>query len=104
MENILKPGQQAQLTQNDFQIIPANIDEVVAWKDNKFKFKDTPLDAIMRQIERWYDADVEYQDQVTLHLNATIGRDVPVSKLLGILEETNQVHFKVEGTKIKVMK
>jgi len=104
VENILKPGQQAQLTASDFQIVAANTDDVVAWKNNQFKFKNTPIDAIMRQIERWYDADVEYQDQVTLHLNATIRRDVPVSKLLGILEETNQVHFKVEGKKIKVMK
>jgi len=104
VENILKPGQQARLTENDFQIVPANSDDATAWKDNKFKFKDTPIDAIMRQLERWYDADVEYQDQVTLHLNATIGRDVPVSKLLQIFEETNQVKFKVEGTKIIVMK
>ena len=103
-ENILKPGQQAQLTASDFQIVSANTDEVVAWKNNQFKFKDTPLDAIMRQIERWYDADVEYKDQVTLHMNATIGRDVPVSELLKIFEETNQVHFKIEGKKIKVMK
>jgi hypothetical protein len=58
----------------------------------------------MRQIERWYDADVEYRDKVTLHLNATIGRDVPVSKLLDIFEETGQVKFKVEEKKIIVMK
>jgi len=104
VENILKPGQQAQLTKDNFQIVPANADDATAWKDNQFKFKDTPIDAIMRQIERWYDADVEYKDKVTLHLNAKIGRDVPVSKLLQIFEETNQVKFKVEGTKIIVMK
>ena len=103
-ENILKPGQQAKLTKDNFEIAQVNIDSAVAWKNNQFKFKDTPLDAIMRQIERWYDADVEYKDQVTLHMNATISRDVPVSKLLKIFEETNQVHFEIEGKKIKVMK
>ena len=103
-ENILKPGQQARLTENDFQITKVNIDSAVAWKDNKFKFINTPIDAIMRQIERWYDADVEYKDAITLHLNATIGRDVPVSKLLHIFEETEQVKFKVDGKKIIVTK
>jgi len=104
VENILKPGQQAQLTQRYFQISKVNIDSAVAWKDNKFKFINTPIDAIMRQIERWYDADVQYKDKVTLHLNATIERGVPVSKLLKIFEETNQVHFEIEGKKIIVMK
>jgi hypothetical protein len=58
----------------------------------------------MRQVERWYDADVVFKDNVNLHLNASIERDVPVSKLLQILEETGQVHFKIEDKKIIVMK
>lgn len=103
-ENILKPGQQAQLNESDFKIVNAELNDVIAWKDNQFKFTNTPIDAIMRQIERWYDADVEYQDKVSLHLNATIEREVPVSKLLHIFEETDQVHFKIEGRKIIVMK
>jgi ferric-dicitrate binding protein FerR (iron transport regulator) len=104
MENILKPGQQAQLNGNNFQIVNAEANDVIAWKNNQFKFRNTPIDVIMRQVERWYDADVIYQDNVSLHMNATIERDVPVSKLLHILEQTDQVHFKIEGKKIIVMK
>jgi ferric-dicitrate binding protein FerR (iron transport regulator) len=104
MENILKPGQQAQLKGNNFQIVNAETNDVMAWKNNQFKFRNTPIDVIMRQVERWYDADVVYQDNLSLHLNATIERDVPVSKLLHILEQTDQVHFKIEGKKIIVMK
>ena len=103
-ENILKPGQQAQLNGYNFQIVNAETNNVIAWKNNQFKFRNTPIDVIMRQIERWYDADVVYQDNLSLHLNATIERDVPVSKLLHILEQTDQVHFKIEGKKIVVMK
>ncbi|MBS1738454.1 MAG: FecR domain-containing protein [Bacteroidetes bacterium] len=102
-ENIIKPGQQARLSENNFEIVNVATDDVIAWKNNQFKFTKTPLDAIMRQVERWYDADVVYQDKVDLHLNATIDRNVTVSKLLHILEETGQVHFKIEGRKIIVM-
>lgn len=102
-ENILKPGQQARLTAKDFTITAAETDDVTAWKNNQFRFTNTPIDAIMRQVERWYDADVVFQDTVNLHLNATIGREVPVSKLLHIMEETGQAHFKIEGKKITVM-
>jgi len=104
VENILKPGQQAQVTAEDFHIVNVNVDEVAAWKNDQFKFFNTPIEVIMRQIERWYDADVVYQDKLSLHMNATIERDVPVSKLLHILEQTDQVHFKIEGKKIIVMK
>lgn len=103
-QDILKPGQQAQISSNDFKLVPANTDEVTAWKNDQFKFSGTSLDEIMRQVERWYDADVVFKDSVNLHLNATIERNVPVSKLLHVLEETGQVHFKIEDNKIIVMK
>jgi len=100
---ILKPSQQAQLTNAEFRIVDMDNDDAMAWKNNQFKFTNTSIEEIMRQIARWYDADIVYQDNVTLHLNATIGRDVPVSKLLNILEATNEVHFKIENKKIIVM-
>jgi len=100
---ILKPSQQAQLTDAEFRIVDTDNDDAIAWKNKQFKFTNTSIDEIMRQIARWYDAEIEYQDNVTLHLNATIGRDVPVSKLLNILEATNQVHFNIEAKKIIVM-
>jgi transmembrane sensor len=102
-ENVLKPGQQAQLDDNNFNVINTDVDDVTAWKNNLFKFSKTPIDEIMRQVERWYDADVEFKDSVRLHLNATIERGVPVSQLLHILEQTGQVHFKIDGKKIMVM-
>jgi len=96
---ILKPSQQAQLTDAEFKITDTDNDDAIAWKNNQFKFTNTPIDEIMRQIARWYDAEIVYQDNLTLHLNATIGRNVPVSKLLDILQATNQIHFKIEGKK-----
>ncbi len=101
---ILKPSQQAQLSNAAFRIVDTDNGDAIAWKNNQFKFTNTSIDEIMKRIARWYDAEIVYQDNVTLHLNATIGRDVPVSKLLTILEATNQVHFKIEGKKIIVMK
>lgn len=103
-EIILKPGQQAQIRDDNFTILTADMDAVTAWKNNQFKFSSTSIDEVMRQVGRWYGADVEFKDSLNLHLNATIGRNVPVSKLLNIFEETGQVHFKIEDNKIIVMK
>ena len=65
---------------------------------------DTPIETIMRQVERWYDADVIFEDQLSVHLNGTIERNVTVSRLLEILEATGHVKFKVQGNKIIVKK
>lgn len=103
-DNILKPGQQAQLSAIGFSIANVETADIIAWKDNQFKFVNTPLDVIMRQVERWYDAEVVYESKPTDHFNAEVSRDVPVSKLLHYLELTNRVHFKIENRKIIVMK
>jgi ferric-dicitrate binding protein FerR (iron transport regulator) len=103
-DNILKPGQQAQLSATGFSISNVEAGDVIAWKDNQFKFVNMPLDIIMRQVERWYDAEIVYESHPTDHFNAEISRDVPVSKLLNYLELTNRVHFKIENRKIIVMK
>jgi transmembrane sensor len=103
-ENILKPGQQAQIASSDFKVVNVEATDVIAWKNNLFKFTDAPIDLIMRQVERWYDAEVVYENKPTDHFNADLPRDVPVSKLLHSLELTKRVHFKIEENKVIVLK
>jgi len=102
---ILKPGQEAQLNQQgDIAIVSANLDEALAWKNGKFLFDHAPIENIMRQAARWYDAEIVYENKPTDLFTAEVSRDVPVSKLLRYLELTNQVHFKIENKKIIVSK
>ncbi|HET6994911.1 MAG TPA: FecR domain-containing protein [Chitinophagaceae bacterium] len=103
-ENILKPGQQAQLSATGFNIAAVETKDIIAWKNNQFRFINTPLEAIMRQVERWYDAEIVYEDKPADHFNAEISRDEPLSKLLRKLELTKRVHFKIENNKVIVMK
>ena len=100
----LKPGEQGQMgNDRELKIMSGvDVEEVVAWKNGLFKFKDAPIEEIMRQVGRWYDAEVVYEGKVNYHFNATIYRKEPVNKLLGILEETERVHFRIEGKKIFV--
>ena len=102
-ENMLKPGQQAQIAHNDFSVVETDTMDVVAWKNDQFKFTNATIDVIMRQVERWYDAEVVYENKPTAHFYADIPRNVPVSKLLRFLELTDKVHFKIEGSKIIVL-
>ncbi|KAA2241375.1 DUF4974 domain-containing protein [Chitinophaga agrisoli] len=101
---VLQPGQQMQLRQdNDFQLaMDIDTAAVIAWKDGQFSFNDDDISAIMRQVQRWYDAEVVYENRAPQHFVGTIPRDVPVSKLLTMLELTGRLRFKIEGRKITV--
>ncbi len=93
---MLKPGQQALVEQDKIKLASVNTADVIAWKDHVFKFSDAPLDLIMRQVERWYDAEIVYENHPTDHFNAEMSRAEPVSKLLHNLEMTNRVHFTIQ--------
>ena len=103
-DNILKPGQQSKLSATDFAIAEVNVNDIIAWKDNQFIFPNMTLDMIMRQVERWYDAEVVFESHPTDHFNIEISRDEPLSKLLHKLELTKRVNFKIENNKVIVMK
>lgn len=101
----LVPGQQASISTSVFSI-EENIDtdEVMAWKNGQFYFGGSDIKSIMKQIERYYDVEVEFRDEVPYQFVAKISRDVNVSAFLEKLELTNLIHFKIEGKKIIVMK
>ncbi|HRP56435.1 FecR domain-containing protein [Agriterribacter sp.] len=99
----LVPGQQARYADNKFELnktVSAN--EVTAWKSGAFQFKDADIKSIMRQVERWYNATVVYKETVGGHFNASISRDVPVSRLLHYLQLTGEVRFEIKGDTIFV--
>jgi transmembrane sensor len=102
----LKPGQQAIVRKDHAGVeilTDANIGGVMAWKNGNFSFDRVDINAVMRQIARWYDVDVEYKGTITRHFGGTISRDVNVSQVLKMLELTGAVRFGIEGRKIIVM-
>ena len=101
----LIPGQQASISKTVFSV-KENIDtdEVMAWKNGQFYFGGSDIKSIMNQIERYYDVEVEFRDEVPYQFVAKISRDVNVSAFLQKLELTNLIHFKIEGKKIIVLK
>lgn len=100
--NFLSPGQELRVNGKDNRIYDVNTSIANAWVRNEFKFNNTSIQSIMRQVSRWYDADIIYKDDVDAALNATISRNVPVSKLLSLLSKTGEVHFSIEGRTIVV--
>ncbi|MDB5199226.1 MAG: FecR family protein [Chitinophagaceae bacterium] len=100
---LLKPGQQAQLTDKEIKVVSADVDEVMAWKNGLFSFDKVDLQTVLRQLTKWYDVDVEYQGNVPRQtFGGDMERTLSLSQVLKVLEKS-EVHFKIEDKKIIVM-
>jgi transmembrane sensor len=102
--SVLSPGEQAQSGAEEGVRVTdgADLDEAVAWKNGRFRFNGSSIEEIMKQAARWYDIDVVYHDRIPETFVAKISRNVPISRLLDLLEMTQQVAFTVEGNKVTV--
>ena len=103
-DQLLKPGQQATLSDNSLQIENIQTEYAIAWKNGFFMFNYEDLETVMLKISRWYDVQVEYENaSVKRHVFfGTISKYENVSNVLAMLERTRVVKFKLEGKKIKV--
>jgi len=103
--NILKPGQQAQLTKDGMTKVVNNVDVdgVVAWKNGMFDFENAGIETVMRQLSRWYDVEIEYKGKTDDLFIAEMRRNIKLSDALKALELTGKVKFEIEGKKIIVL-
>lgn len=102
---LLAPGEQAQLDYTNHTLVrrTVNTRAVTAWKDGYYFFDRTPVSAVMRQIARWYDVDIDYTGSVPKdEIVGKIPRTAHVSEVLHIMELIG-IRFRVEGRKITVL-
>ncbi len=93
---LIKPGQEAEVTNGNISVGSADTEEAMAWKNGYFYFKNTDIRSVMRQLSRWYDVDVEYKGAIPETVfSGKMYRNVNASKLLDILSYF-KVNFRVE--------
>lgn len=99
----LKPGQQASIADKLDITNDTNLEEVMAWKNDRFDFGEkTDIETLMRQLARWYDIDVKYAGKINSHFGGSISRNVNVSGVLKLLEATGGAKFKIEGKTVTI--
>lgn len=103
---MLLPGQQASVTNSGskkINVLDAELDKVMAWKNGLFNFENVSLADAMLQLERWYDIDVVYENGIPgIWFSGKISRETNLTGLLKILEKTG-VQFRLEGRKLIVL-
>jgi transmembrane sensor len=102
---ILRPGQQANIKDNNIKITDADIAQVTAWKNGYFRFNNADIHTLMRQISRWYDVDIEYNNNSTNNTetySGIINRKDNLAKMLRILG-SGDIHYQINGKKLTLL-
>jgi ferric-dicitrate binding protein FerR (iron transport regulator) len=102
---ILKPGEQASSTTGSagIEVVRADADKVMAWKNDLFNFEGATLVEVMNQVARWYDMDIVYEKGIPpFEFGGKIRRDMTLDHLLEFLGGAG-VHFRIEGRRLIVL-
>ncbi len=102
-EAVLKPGEQAVSSDNaPLQVLESETADAIAWKSGLFRFDNTDIETIMRQLSRWYDVEVVFDGvKPDIKLWGEVYRDVDATQALEILTYFN-LKYRIEtenGTK-----
>jgi ferric-dicitrate binding protein FerR (iron transport regulator) len=105
---MLLPGQQGTVNQNgsSIKVSQADVEANMAWINGFFVFHDQSIINIMRQVSRWYDVDIQYQDAEVQEneFGGTISKYKDIKELLDNIKLTGSIHYKIEGRRVIIMK
>jgi ferric-dicitrate binding protein FerR (iron transport regulator) len=101
---LLKPGQVAINNMGaDLNIQPADLDEVIAWKNGLFIFNNENITTVMKKISRWYDVDVVFKGNMeNVNFLGNYSRTKSLASLLKNIQLMEDVNITIEGRRITV--
>ena len=98
----LKPGQQ--ITADN--ISTADLDETLAWLQDRYVFNNEPLENIMTWVSRIYGVQIIYQNEQLKHqkFGGSFNRKKKLASVLNFFRQTGGIDFKVEGNTVTIFK
>jgi len=106
---LLHPGDQVRVSNKPAASlnVVAGVDTAaaIAWTTGFFPFEDLDLSAVLRQISRWYDVDIDDRTNESARrrrFGGRISRQLTLMNALRLLE-SNNIHFRLEGRVLVVL-
>jgi ferric-dicitrate binding protein FerR (iron transport regulator) len=97
-EYLLKPGQEAVFSSLNSKLSINNSKDNSAsiWRQNIISFKDTPLNEVIKTLERWYNVKFDVSDPKLLNYTYTINfKDEGLKNVLFSLERITPIECKL---------
>ncbi|MGQ1785436.1 MULTISPECIES: FecR family protein [unclassified Saccharicrinis] len=101
---MLKPGEQAVVSESKIRVAEVDTKHYTAWKDGLFIFKNESLEHMFQRMSRWYDFDIFFYNQGIKEypFTGSIKRTSEIESILTLLEHTKRVKFEINNNTILV--
>jgi ferric-dicitrate binding protein FerR (iron transport regulator) len=102
----IAPGEQGVYERGTGMITTRQVDVTLytAWHQNEIKFKDTPLEDVMRDLARWYGITYEFRDEAAkkIEFGGCFNRFDHIDPILDMLRRTELVEVVSRDGKIYI--
>ena len=96
----LAPNQQLQLDVMNNSAIISKVDvyREISWKNGVFSFKNKTLKEIMKVLARWYEIDVEFQDEglQNMTFNGTLKKKLSIVDIMETIGNASNIEFEIK--------
>jgi len=105
INKILKPSEQSNLNLRDKTIAISKVDvyNEISWKDGVFSFRKKPLGEIMKVLSRWYDIDVQFENEKLekVEFNGVLGKEQKIGDILKRIKKFKVIDdYEIKNKKI----
>jgi len=101
---ILNPTQQLNynISNKTIKILTVNTDHETSWRKGYFSFSGKPLKEIMNVISRWYDIEIEFENELNENkkFNGSLSRNQNIENILLTIKNTNNINYEIKSDKI----
>lgn len=94
---LLRPGQ----AYVRGKVVPTDVGQDIAWKNGVFNFNNVTVQQAMRQIARWYNIRIVYDETINEEFIGEIGRGLSLAEVLKTMDGAG-VHFRQEGSTLHI--
>lgn len=103
---VLSPGCQAEMGGGRLDTCRVRVEDVVAWKEGRFLFREMPLARIAKELERWFDVEVLFADQSLREhpFTGVVKRYNTIEEVCALIEETTNVKFVIRDRTVTVVR
>ena len=100
----LRPGEDAALAAEKFEVNRVETEGFVAWTLGEFYFDNATLADIGKDIGRWYNVSVVFQDPSKMHTRVgfTAFRDANIEEIVEMLNRLNKAKFTYQDGQITI--
>ena len=103
-KQIIEARQQSVLNGTKLTVLPAKRPEdAISWKRDSFSFKQVYITEIAAALARYYEVRIEFSNGVNndLYTLANFSRKEPITKILHMIESTNNITFDIPNSPVK---